>query len=259
MAGIVRDQAPGLRGRPMTAPLTAPAGRVAPGIKPPAFRGARWPIRAPTARSTRRTAPATGTGSVRAGEGGHPPGTEAREPARMLLTSFARASIPDGRRHSDPLEALNGEHEDGGATHLDLEGIWEEELARLHDGRHRIDKLRTRVAVLADDLEGRVHLVILHTKDHRGVGLLEEAARAMQPGGPELAIQERIHQVAGVLRVDDRDDELHGAEYRRRSRRWTSSRAFLSQVLRSAARAAGIIPTMRARPPECRSTEVEGP
>src|SRR4029077_21203478 len=43
---------------------------------------------------------------------------------------------------------------------------------------------------------------------------LEEPARGVQPGRPMLVLQQGVDQRAGVLVVDDRDDELHRPEYR---------------------------------------------
>ena len=51
------------------------------------------------------------------------------------------------------------------------------------------------------------------TQDRR-VRLLEEPARGVQPGRPVLVLQQGVDQRAGVLVVDDRDDELHRPEYR---------------------------------------------
>ena len=84
---------------------------------------------------------------------------------------------PDARAASEPLEALDREDEDGRPADLDLERVGHEELARLHDRRHRVDDLGPGRAVLADDPEDLVDLVVLDADDDRRVRLLEEAAR----------------------------------------------------------------------------------
>src|SRR6185369_2268828 len=125
--------------------------------------------------------------------------------------SGAAPSREDG---SEPLEALDRDDEDGGPADLDLERVGHEELARLHDRRHRVDDLGPRGAVLADDRQDLVDLVVLGTDDDRGVRLLEEPARRLEAGRPVLALEEGVDQVAGILVVDDREHELHGPEYR---------------------------------------------
>ena len=71
-------------------------------------------------------------------------------------SSASSQSVIPLRGGSEPLEALDGEDEDRRAADLDLERVGHEELARLHDRRHRVDDLRPRRAVRADD---RHHLV----------------------------------------------------------------------------------------------------
>ena len=46
--------------------------------------------------------------------------------------------------------------------------------------------------ITADDVEDRVDLGVLDAEDDRGVRLLEEPARAMEPGGAILAVQECV-------------------------------------------------------------------
>jgi hypothetical protein len=67
------------------------------------------------------------------------------------------------------------------------------------------------VAVGADQLQHLVHLVVLHADEDGGVALLQESAGRVQASCSELALQERVHEGAGVLVVDDRGDELHWA------------------------------------------------
>jgi len=115
---------------------------------------------------------------------------------------------------SEALEPFDREDEDRGPAHLDLERVRHEELARLHDRWHRVHDLRTRVTRLADDSEDVVDLGIVDAEDHGRVRLLQEAARAVEASGTEVAVEERVDEGPGVLVVDDRDDELHGREYR---------------------------------------------
>jgi diguanylate cyclase (GGDEF)-like protein len=116
---------------------------------------------------------------------------------------------------SDPLEPFHGQDEDRRAADLDLERIGHEKLARLHDRRHRVDHLGPGVACLADDAEDVIDLGIVDAENDRRVRLLEEATGAVQSRGPEVAVQQGVDEGPRVLVVDDRDDELHGAEYRR--------------------------------------------
>jgi len=87
---------------------------------------------------------------------------------------------------SDPLETLDRQDEDGRPADLDLERVGHEELARLHDRWHRVHHLRPGVAGVADDPEDRINLIILDPEDDRRVRLLQEAARAVQSGGPSI-------------------------------------------------------------------------
>ena len=93
-------------------------------------------------------------------------------------------------------------------------GYGQEELAGLDDRRHRVHELRPGVAVVPDDAITSSTRVLVDADHDRGVRLLQEAARAGQPRRPEVALEERVDERAGVLGVDDRDDELHAAEYR---------------------------------------------
>ena len=62
---------------------------------------------------------------------------------------------------------------------------------------------------IAQDL---VNLGVVDAQHDGGVGLLEEPARAVDPGRPELAPEQGVDEGAGVLVVHDRNDEFHGAE-----------------------------------------------
>src|SRR5436190_9206875 len=119
------------------------------------------------------------------------------------------------RRRSESFETLDRKNEDGRAADFDLERVRHEELAGLHDRRHRVDDLRPRRAVGPDDVHDLVDVVLLDAEDDRRVRLLEESARALQPRRPELLVEERRDEGARVLAVDDRNDEFHPAEYRR--------------------------------------------
>src|SRR5512146_2098764 len=114
----------------------------------------------------------------------------------------------------DALEALDGQDEDRGTADLDLERVRHEELARLHDRRHRVDDLAARGAVLPNDPEDLLDPVVLHADDDRGVRLLQEPARGLQPRRAVLPLEQGVDERPGVLVVDDGDDELHGREYR---------------------------------------------
>jgi hypothetical protein len=137
------------------------------------------------------------------GADAHRPGPDRRAALRAAITAPLQ-----------PLEALDGHDEDGRAADLDLERIGHEELARLHDRRHRVHHLRSRVATVADDAEDLLELLVLHADEDGRVRLLEEAAGAVEPRRPVLALEERVDEDARVLVVDDGDDELHAAEYR---------------------------------------------
>ena len=71
------------------------------------------------------------------------------------------------------------------------------------------------VQFVADDRHHLVDLGVLDAEEDRRIRLLEESARAVQAGRPELLLEQRVDEGAGVLVVDDGDDELHRAEYRR--------------------------------------------
>src|SRR3954454_8832639 len=114
-----------------------------------------------------------------------------------------------GRRRSESFETLDRKNEDGRAADFDLERVRHEELAGLHDRRHRIDDLRQRRAVRPDDRHHLVHVGVLDAEDDRRVRLLEEPARAVETRCPELLVEEGVDEGACVLVVDDGDDELH--------------------------------------------------
>ena len=59
------------------------------------------------------------------------------------------------------------------------------------------------------ELEHGVDLVVLDPHQDGGVALLQEAAGRVQPGGAELALEQGVDEVGGVLVVHDRGDELH--------------------------------------------------
>ena len=111
-----------------------------------------------------------------------------------------------------PFEALDGQDEDRRPADLDLERIGHEELAWLHDRRHRVDDLRPRRAVLADDAEHRLDLVVIDTDDDRGVRLLEKATRRVEPRRPVFGLEKGVHERSGVLVVHNGNHELHAAE-----------------------------------------------
>src|ERR1700704_3946476 len=66
----------------------------------------------------------------------------------------ARSAHPgSGAARLEPFVSRNVDHENGCASEGHFDRIRHVELARLHDRRHRIDELLTRMAGLADDRE----------------------------------------------------------------------------------------------------------
>src|SRR4051812_11318285 len=150
------------------------------------------------------------------------PGARLRSSSSMFPCSSARKTQHSTRSGLTPLtggletlEPLDRQHEHRRAADFDLERVRHEELAWLHDRRHRIDDLGPRRAVLAHDVDDLVDLAFVDADHDRRVRLLEEPARAVEAGGAVLPFQQRVDEDAGVLVVDDRDDELHAGEYRR--------------------------------------------
>ncbi len=88
-----------------------------------------------------------------------------------------------------------------------------------HRRGHRVDDLGPGGAGRPDDLEDLVDPVVLHADDDRRVRLLQEAARRVQPGGAMIPLEEAVDERAGVLAVDDGDDESHRPSIRAGPRR----------------------------------------
>ena len=65
------------------------------------------------------------------------------------------------------------------------------------------------VQFVADDAHHLVDVGVLDAQDDRRVRLLEEAARALQAGRPELLVEQGVDEGPGILVVDDGDDEFH--------------------------------------------------
>src|SRR4051812_22991166 len=89
------------------------------------------------------------------------PGAATKSTPAVIETVAAGRDISGGSAASDALVALDGQHEDGCPADLDLERVGHEELAGLHDRRHRVHDLRSGVARLADDPEDLVDRVVL--------------------------------------------------------------------------------------------------
>jgi hypothetical protein len=62
------------------------------------------------------------------------------------------------------------------------------------------------VAVFSHQSHDVVDLGVVDAKENRCIGLLEEAARTVQPGRPILALEQGIDEDFRVLVVYNRDD-----------------------------------------------------
>src|SRR5687767_12296665 len=133
--------------------------------------------------------------------------------ANVETVSGAPPCRMDAEDYACGLQALvtgDVEHEHRCAAERDLHRIWHVELAGLHDRRHRIDEFAPRVTRLADHPKHIFDLILFHTYNDRRVALLQEAAGRVQPRHAVFLLGELVDEGAGVLGVDDREDEFHG-------------------------------------------------
>jgi hypothetical protein len=111
-----------------------------------------------------------------------------------------------GPTPSDSEDVLDVDHEHDAGPKVDL--------AR-GGSRSAFDDLRARSAVGPDHRQDVVHGRWVDADKQRGVGLPKEAARAIQAGGPVLTLQQSLDDGAGIIVVDNRDNELHAAQCKR--------------------------------------------
>src|SRR5205085_9112895 len=109
-----------------------------------------------------------------------------------------RAGVQDRARTryhagSELFEAVDVHDEDGGATHLDLDRVGNEEVTWLDQGRHRVHELAARPAVFLDQGQHLFDPVIVDSGHQRHVLVLQESAGAGEAGDGDAAIVERIH------------------------------------------------------------------
>src|SRR6266542_303003 len=78
-----------------------------------------------------------------------------------------------------PDELVHVQHEDCRPADLHFDRVRHVELARLHHRRQRIDVLGARLAVVLDDREHLIDLLVLDPKQNRRVALFEKATSSV--------------------------------------------------------------------------------
>ena len=106
-------------------------------------------------------------------------------------------------------DLLDVKDEDPGAPDRDGEGRAHWVGVEASVGRGDTHRLLPGVAVLAEERDGRVDLLLGEADEQRCVPCLEEAARAAEFSEAHSALDERLPEVTDVAPVNDGHDQLH--------------------------------------------------
>ena len=151
-----------------------------------------------------------------AGESPHrspapPPAKPHGAAARRAGPCQARLSArhcPPGAPASQLLEALDVRDHDGSAADRDLHRH-RALNAQAQRGRAGHD-LGALLAALGDDADAVIDALVIGADQQRHVARHQEAAGGGQTGDVELAFQQLVADILGILFIDDCSDKLHG-------------------------------------------------